>query len=296
MVSPLVVAVDGSPSSLEALDWAVDEAIRHAVPLRIVHAVVHADRPPELPPDKDLPFSPAPTPEQEQEEADEILRGAADRAARRGAGLDVTAEVLPGKAAQALLAESADAFALVLGHRGRGAFAGLLLGSVGLEVAGRAACPVIIIRGAQPNIRGEYGRVLLGVRAGGETAAEEFAFREAEVRDAQLYAVHAWHLESGWDGSTEDGESGEPYVYQVEKDLADTLSGPVARHPGVRLEGQEAFCGSVRDGMLRVATSADLVVLGSRRLEGGFGLHLGPVSHGALHHAPCPVAIVPLPA
>lgn len=295
MTSPLVVAVDGSPSSLEAADWAADEAARHGVPLRVVHSVVQAPRP-ERDEDESLPF-PVPSREEEATQGDEVVTEAAERVTRRVPGLDVTAEVLPGQAVEALLAESKHAFALVLGHRGRGPLTGLLLGSVGLEVAGRADCPVIIVRGAKPNIEGTFGRIVLGVgEKGGGSAAAEFAFREAEARDGELHAVHAWHLEPGQQDPTEGGFPDGPCLSTAERKLQDKLKEPAARRPGVKVFSQEAFCGSARDGLLRAAVSADLLVVGSRRLQRGFGLAVGPVSHGALHHASCPVAIVPDPA
>ncbi|MFJ2648069.1 universal stress protein [Streptomyces sp. NPDC087420] len=296
MVSPLMVAVDGSPSSLEAVDWAADEAARQDVPLRIVHGVVQANRP-EPQEDEALPFAPPQTREQAVEEGDEVVAAAAERVRRRAPGVKVTAEVLPGEAVNALLGESAGALALVLGHRGRGALTGLLLGSVGLEVAGRAECPVVIIRGEKSNIAGEFGRVVLGVRETDDApAAAEFAFREAEARNCELHAVHAWHLQSGQDEAMKDGIPCGPMMFAAKEHLEETLKGPAARHPGVKVISQEAYCGSARDGLLRAAASADLLVVGSRRLQRAFGLQLGPVSHGALHHAPCPVAIIPQPS
>jgi nucleotide-binding universal stress UspA family protein len=296
MESPLVVAVDGSSSSLEAVDWAADEAARRDLPLRIVHGVVQAPRP-ERHEDETLPFTPPPTREQAVQEGDEVVTAAAERVRHRAPGVNVTAEVLPGEAVPALLTESAKAFALVLGHRGRGALTGLLLGSVGLEVAGRAVCPVVIIRGEKPNISGDFGRVVLGVRQTDDSpAAAEFAFREAEVRNCELHAVHAWHLESGQSEAMRDGIPCGPKMFAAEEHLEETLKGPAARHPGVKVISQEAYCGSARDGLLRASATADLLVVGSRRLQRAFGLQLGPVSHGALHHAPCPVAIVPQPS
>jgi nucleotide-binding universal stress UspA family protein len=55
----------------------------------------------------------------------------------------------------------------------------------------------------------------------------------------------------------------------------------------------EAFEGSAPEGMLTAASSADLVVVGARRRHRSFGMQLGPVSHALLHHAACPVAIIP---
>lgn len=93
MAVPLVVGIDGSEGSLEAVDWAADEALRHEVPLHLLHAA------------------------------------AADHAA------------------SALVGKGRNALALVLGSRGLGGLAGLLLGSVSLHVAAHADCPVVVVRG-----------------------------------------------------------------------------------------------------------------------------------------------------
>ncbi|GID98222.1 universal stress protein [Amorphoplanes digitatis] len=87
-----------------------------------------------------------------------------------------------------LIRESATADLLVLGHRGRGGFAALLLGSVAIKVAAHAACPVLITRGPPP----AGGDVVVGVdgsAAGG--AAIGFAFQEAALRGVGLRALHA---------------------------------------------------------------------------------------------------------
>jgi nucleotide-binding universal stress UspA family protein len=51
-----------------------------------------------------------------------------------------------------------------------------------------------------------------------------------------------------------------------------------------------------RDALLAASREADLLVVGAQRRHGHFGLQLGRVTHGVLHHAACPVAVVPEPA
>ncbi|WP_406483162.1 universal stress protein [Streptomyces platensis] len=79
--------------------------------------------------------------------ADNIVGGAAERATLRHADLDVSTQVLADDPEAVLLREGHDASAVVVGSYGRGAFTGLLLGSVGLAVADRAQCPVIVVLG-----------------------------------------------------------------------------------------------------------------------------------------------------
>ncbi|MEW2120577.1 universal stress protein [Streptomyces sp. NPDC005474] len=87
--------------------------------------------------------------------------------------------------------------------------------------------------------------------------AVEFAFREAHLRHCRLLAVHA--------RSVAVGNPGPP--------------GPVRLRP--------------RQALLNAASGAELLVAGARRRHGRVGLQLGLVNHAVLHHAPCPIAVVP---
>lgn len=140
MELPLVVGIDGSDSSLVALDWAVDEAARQGLPLRLVHASLwERYEGATLSTGLDRPS--------EQVMAENIVGTAVERARRRNPEVKVSTEVVPEEAVDALLHAGHNASALVTGSRGRGELKGLLLGSVGLAVAGRAHCPVIVVRG-----------------------------------------------------------------------------------------------------------------------------------------------------
>src|SRR5690606_37712204 len=176
MERPLVVGVDGSDSSLAALDWAVDEAARHGVPLRLVHASLwerYEGRVPSFA--RERPAGDV--------LAQHIVASGAERARLRRPEVKVSADVLPEDPVSALLSAGHEAWALVVGSRGRGELAGLTLGSVGLGVAARAACPVVVVRGGERNRQGAFGRVVVGV---GDLplclGTVRFAFQEAEVR------------------------------------------------------------------------------------------------------------------
>jgi nucleotide-binding universal stress UspA family protein len=285
---PLVVGVDGSDSSLEAVDWAVDEAYRHGIPLRLVYASLWERYEGTMP-----AFGPR-RPD-EQVLAEHIVAAAAERARLRHPEVKTSADVLAEEPESALLREGRSAFALVTGHRGRGELAGLLLGSVGLEVAARAQCPVIVVRGAQPNVRGTFHRVVLGVGEAAEgSAAVAFAFREAGVRGGKLDAVHAWRWPAFGlpDVPVVQGYAPDPYLRKAEQVLDDTLRAPARDHPGVTVR-REALEGPAREALLGAAVTADLLLVGARRRDGSFGMQLGPVNHAVLHHASCPVAVVP---
>ncbi|MFF7795664.1 universal stress protein [Streptomyces sp. NPDC007991] len=124
---------------------------------------------------------------------------AASQRVREGAHtVRLSSEVLHEDATATLVAKGRNAFALVLGSRGLGDLAGMLLGSASLVVAARADCPVVVVRGTAAHREGPFGSVVVGVEEGeGSCTAVQFAFREAHVRHFRLVAVHAWSAPFG---------------------------------------------------------------------------------------------------
>lgn len=270
MTLPLVVGIDGSEASLEAVDWAAEESVLHEVPLHLVYAAVP-----------------------EHTVSDPVA--VASARARRGApAVRLSDEVVHEDPAAALVGKGRNALALVLGSRGLGDLAGLLLGSVSLAVAAHADCPVIVVRGAAEHRHGRFGSVVVGVEDGeGSDTALQFAFREAQVRHCRLVAMHAWSVPVGNPGPP--GLSG--YALQAGRRppgevLSDKLAGPAERYPEVAVSS-EVVEGSARRALLDQASRADVLVVGARRRHGHVGLQLGLVNHAVLHHAPCPVVVVP---
>ncbi|MFD4511159.1 universal stress protein [Streptomyces sp. NPDC058457] len=280
---PVVAGVDGSESSLRAVDWAADEAVLRGAPLRLVYASLWERYEGESLAD-DL------TKPSDQVQAEDIVATAARRAHRRQPGLKVTTDVLPEEPEYALVHESREAAALVLGSRGRSGFVEMLLGSVGLAVAAGAHCPVIVLRGSHDNrVRtGAGGRIVLGV--GGKEAVG-FAVREAELRGAEVDAVRAWRAPAR---ETTDHPllSGEPARLH-EQEASDTLEKALRDVPEQVRVHRQTVEGPARQVLLAASHTADLLVVGARRNTGHFGLQLGRVAHGVLHHAACPVAVVP---
>ncbi|MFJ2734449.1 universal stress protein [Streptomyces sp. NPDC087317] len=290
MELPLVVGVDGSDSSLTAVDWAVDEAARHGLPLHIVHASLwesHGGIQPSFSTDR-----PA-----KEVMAEHVIASCVERARRRNPEVKVSGKVLPEDAVSVLLRAAPEAFALVAGSRGRGEIVGMLLGSVSLTVAARAVCPVIVIRGTEPHRRGAFGHIVVGVGdATGSTGAVRFAVREAEVRGCALTAVRAWR-----------NPSQEPVDHMLIADnaarlreerastgLDDALREAVQEHPQVDVHRRPVE-GPAHRVLLKASAEADLVVVGAQRRHGHFGLQLGWIAHALLHHSECPVAVIPQP-
>ena len=134
----IVVGVDGSGCSLRALQWAVDEARRRDATLDVVHAwhLPNAGVYPYFAGYMDLDLF--------ESDGRQILDGAlAD--AKVDSAVQVEPILVQAGAARALLDNAKGADLLVVGSRGRGGFAALLLGSVSHQVALHAPCPVVII-------------------------------------------------------------------------------------------------------------------------------------------------------
>jgi nucleotide-binding universal stress UspA family protein len=288
MESPLVVGVDGSDASLTAVDWAVDEAVRHGLPLRIVHASMWERYEGVVPTwATDRPSG--------QVLAENIVGTAAERARRRASDLPLTTDVLAEDASTGLLREGREGSILVVGSRGRGEFADLLLGSVSLVVAARSHCPVVVVRGDRQALEARHGRVLLGVGEHDvDSPAVRFAFREAAVRDAELDVVRTWRrpAHEPVDHLLLSGDGGAYFAERSSELLDKAVEAAAFEHSGVRLR-RTTVEGSAHRVLTERSAAADLLVVGARRRDGLVGLELGRVAHRALHHASCPVAVVP---
>ncbi|MGW6268423.1 MULTISPECIES: universal stress protein [unclassified Streptomyces] len=285
MDKPLIVGVDGSDPSLQALDWAVDEAAAHGVPLRVVHASRwewYEGHEPSFGINRSSV----------QVLSDHIVASAVERARRRGAAVKVTGEVLPEDPSLALVRLAPDAGALVVGSRGRGELAELLLGSVGLSVSAHATSPVIVVRGREESLAGSFRTVVVGIDDPEEgSPAVEFAFREARTRGASVAVVHAWRcpaLEVPDFPTMVRDEHQKRASAQVEAAVRDAA----AAHPDIEVRRQSAE-GHARTVLLDASRTADLVVVGARRRKAHVGMQLGPVNHALLHHSLCPVAVIP---
>jgi nucleotide-binding universal stress UspA family protein len=284
--SPVVVGVDGSPSSLAAVDLAAREAVHRRRPLHVVHAFIwpylHVSLEPSTlgPAEGGLRY-----------QAERIVAEAVVRAATAAPEIPVDGEVITGTAAVVLRECSRSAALVVIGDRGLGGFTGLLVGSVAVQLTSHAAGPIIVARGSQQ----PSGPVLLGVDGSpANQPAVGFAFEEAALRGVPLVALHAWTspvsigpgdvLPPVYDVA--DAESEEARV------LSEALAGWPEKYPDVVVRPTPVHRGT-RAALLEATQRAQLAVVGTRGHGGFLGLLLGSVSQAALHHAACPVAVVP---
>lgn len=145
-MNTIVVGIDSSEEARAALRWAVEEARLRNASLRVVHAWSLA--PLAAPSVGAVPASYLAAQDiEELEEANrELLDSAVADVMNDDGPVRVEKELVRGTPARALLEAAEDADLLVVGSRGHGGFAGLLLGSVSQQCAHHAKCPVVIVR------------------------------------------------------------------------------------------------------------------------------------------------------
>ncbi|MFF0659253.1 universal stress protein [Micromonospora tulbaghiae] len=262
--APVVVGVDGSPSALDAVRLAAREAVLRHRPLRVVNAFLWplVGTPlgmvaPVLP-DIEL-----------RQEAEKLVEEAVDEARKADADLAVTGAVVDGGPVAVLLRESRDAALLVLGHRGLGGFAELLVGSAAVQLSARADCPVLVARG---EARAD-GPVVVGVD--GSALSDEavgFAFAEAAARGAELVVVHTWLYP-------------QPVTYR------EAFAGWAGGYPEVTVRPKLVAAAPARV-LVEESVGAQLTVVGAHGRGSLGALLLGSVSHAVLHHCHSPLAVV----
>jgi nucleotide-binding universal stress UspA family protein len=139
----IIAGVDGSDESRAALQWAYDEATHHGASLTVV-MTWHPPMLPQSPPygaltEKDYESQP-------KLEALGVLDGLVAELERRTPEVDVRTAIEEGNPAKVLIERSKGADLMVVGSRGHGGFAGMLLGSVSQHLVAHAECPVVVVR------------------------------------------------------------------------------------------------------------------------------------------------------
>jgi len=283
---PIVVGIDASAGADAALRWALADAATHRAPLRVVCAYRRTvDHYPMLM----WSGLPEPEPDYSRNVAEDVVAKAIAHAAELDASVHVQGEAIDGLPVTVLAEESHRGSLLVLGSRHRSTVGATFLGSVSAGVAARSACPVIVLGGPAP-LAGEDQAVVVGVDGTEESELLlDFAFDHASRHRVPLRALMVWHPDllatMLW--------RAEPAVpTRVELWLSEALAGWREKYPDV-----EVHSAVVRDhpaeGLTAWASSARLLVVGSRGRHALVGTLLGSVSQAVLHHATCPVAVVP---
>ncbi|ROR73394.1 universal stress protein [Bogoriella caseilytica] len=283
----IVVGVDGSEASLGALEWAAAEAERTGWRLHIVCAYA-------------LPSFTAASLDGGYAAMDDstihagaqsVLDDAAVRVADRG--LSVSTALETGDPAGVLVDLSREASIVVVGSRGRGGFADRLLGTVSSTLPAHAHCTTVVVplRGGRQVT--PVRRIVVGVD-GSDSArgALKRAISEARQWDAELSAVSAVPVPTGaglaWlPAAVDRGDVLTDVRAGLRLAIEAALGDEVMDIRQLALEGNPAAL------MSEFSTAVDLIVVGSRGRGGFAGLLMGSTSQAVLHHAVCPVMVVP---
>ncbi|WP_414166592.1 universal stress protein [Streptoverticillium reticulum] len=283
--SRVLVGFDGSARALPALDRAADEAVRRGTGLEILCGWPWGRLP--APDAATAPGGPS---------LHQMSRASLDRAVARvrsrADGLSIVPTLTTEAAARALVRAGRTAALTVVGTRGHGGFGELLLGSVTLRVAAHSTGPVLVVRGSATN---ERNCVLVGLESEADLGALRFGFEEAVRRGATLRVLHAWRYPATpsmcppapleWDDVQLLAKSAEAVPQYAVAALRPA-------YPGVVVD-TVAMCLGAGHALTEASRTADLVVVSAHRRARRLGLQLGPVTHTLLHHAHCPVALVP---
>jgi nucleotide-binding universal stress UspA family protein len=279
----IIVGVDGSPASRAAVEWAAVAAVRRSSELVAVHVydwrVVGAR----------MPVAGGYA-EEHKAQAEQLVASAVADARAFEPTVNVRGEAIVGAVGPTLVNLSAKARLVVLGSRGRGGFASLLLGSVSQQVATHAAGPVVVVRGRASDA---VGPVVVGVD--GSAAADYalgVALDEAAARQANVLAVRAYGpIISPWGTDvTPFMESAAQRQASEQQIVMENVAPWKDKYPAVPLEAV-AVEGHPAEVLARQSSTAQLVVVGIRGHGGFTGLLLGSVGLQLLHHADSPVLV-----
>lgn len=295
----IVVGVDGSTSSMVAVEWAARDAEMRNVTLKVVHivgpVVVASDEWSDIPAPGDYAQWREDQARQVIEQAYQLAfaAGVPSRAPRVTTEVILQAPIVP-----TMVELSKQAEMVVVGCRGQSAVASALLGSVSSGVVHRAHCPVAVVHDEDPLMaRSPQAPVVVGVD-GSPTSqlATEIAFDEADRRGVGLIALHAWSDMGPVDFASMNWAPIEwrNIQDQEEEVLAERLCGYQDRYPDVAVH-KIVVSDRPAPRLLEQAQTAQLVVVGSHGRGGFPGMLLGSVSRAVVNSARIPVIVARIP-
>lgn len=285
--APVVVGLDDGDAGRRAVLWAAREAVlRH----RSLHIVRALDWPPVLDPDPTQPTSWAEWRARFRDEGRRLLDGARELAATAEPSLSVTDALVDGKPKTVLAKASADAALVVLGSRRLSSLQEVLTtgGGVAVPVIAQARCPVAVVREAGPAVD-RTGPVVVGFDGSpGSERAMAYAFDAAALHHAEVVAVRVCHMAMTVTAAVAAEAAMRDALDGLHRELAEWAD----KYPEVRTRGEAGFGHPVRM-LADISGDALCLVVGTRGLEGFRGMLLGSVSGGLVHHAECPLVVVP---
>lgn len=292
MTGRIVVGIDGSQQSGNALEWAVARARLGGEQLELVNTY-------SLTPDLDFyGYQGVPSSQPVDwfiEFSDQVLGAAAARVRELAPDLTYTLTSEMGHPALVLATASETADTVVVGRRGLGSAASALLGSVSNRLTIQAKCPVVVVgEGELPTT----GPIVVGVD-GSEygTHALRYAIAEAAVRKTSVRAVAAYHVMHH--AFRADPELIARMRAEAEAEAAETITRALdevqSTEPGSVSVDQLVVEGRAAEAILGHAQEAQLIVVGTHGKGLVRRILLGSVSRQVLNDADRPVAVIDLP-
>lgn len=287
----VVVAVDGSEASQNAVRWAANTANKRGVPLRLAASYTMPQ----------FLYAEGMVPPQElfdelQSETMDMIEAARVVAHEVAPDIKIGYVIAEGSPIDMLLDMSSDVTMIVMGSRGLGGLSGMVMGSVSAAVVSHADCPVVVVRSDNHVTEtNKYGPVVVGVDGSDVSQrATEFAFEEVQARGAKLVAIHTWmdmQVQASLAGLAAAQQEWEIIEKEQTTLLKDRLQPLLERFPDVEVEMVITRDRPVR-ALEDCAHNAQLLVVGSHGRGGFRGMLLGSTSRALLQSAPCPMVVV----
>ena len=285
----VVVGFDGSPNAADAVEWAAQEALRQGTGLMVISSGYYPGMP------SWVGVAGTPLPRSIELATEELVNEGRTIALKFLPDDAVQTHVVTSGAAPALIDASSTASLVVVGHRGRGAVASAVLGSVSAAVVQCAHCPVVVVQGSG---HASASPVTVGVDGTPQSeAAVLFAAQRADRDAVPLRIVCAWLTltQTGWEFANWSGDAIEEWAEALSgsaRRAADEALATVReRWPALDVEVRVVE-GSPPLVLEDASRESRLLVVGSHGTSALGRLVLGSVSRTVLHHAACPVAVV----
>lgn len=283
MATDIVVGVDGSRCGSAALRWATAEASRRGARLRVVYAYETPRLSGQLGAQSELERA-------AREHANELVSAAAAEARDLAPELAVTTATGLESPAKVLLEAADTAAMVVIGNRGRGGFASLVLGSTCQQVATHAPSLAVVVRG-----RGATAAGPVVVGCDGSKPSEyalSVAFSQAASRGCGLVAIRTFAVPAPiWGMDVPPSAFDTEEIKRLEEaELDRSLEPLIERYPSVPVESS-VLPGLASRALTTAAESGQLLVVGASGHAGLAGTLLGSVVLYVLHHADCPVLV-----
>jgi nucleotide-binding universal stress UspA family protein len=284
----VVVGVDGTEGSFEALIWATHHAQRAGLPLQVITiteipSVYTAAGVPALPLGSNF--------DSLVMNGVDINNRAIDDALAFDLGIEVSGQAVVGTPVINLVEATPPGDVLVVSATSQKTRMADTLGSVATSVVHRAHGPVVVVHGPVPH-DAPLKRIVVGIDGHEESkTAVHWACALAVATGAALEVIHAWE----YPYRTKDAVFGSPQV-DMQRDateFTEALVAGLSDDDRAAISATHVLEGLTADVLIDAAKDADLIVVGSRGRGGVRSLLLGSVSRKVVQHATCSVAVVP---